>query len=68
MNNTDTDQRHHGSFRKLLFLAAILGAAAAVYLLGYLPRERTTKQLDAAAGHHRHHPHHPRHRAQSPHG
>ena len=27
----------------------ILGAAAAVYFLGYLPRERTTKQLDAAA-------------------
>src|SRR6202043_3170315 len=49
MNNTDTDQRHHRSSRKLLFLAAILGAAAAVYLLGYLPRERTTKQLDAAA-------------------
>jgi multidrug efflux pump subunit AcrA (membrane-fusion protein) len=35
--------------RKLLVLAIILGAAAAVYLFGYLPRERTTKQLDAAA-------------------
>jgi multidrug efflux pump subunit AcrA (membrane-fusion protein) len=35
--------------RKLLALAVVLGAAAAVYFLGYLPRERTTKQLDAAA-------------------
>jgi multidrug efflux pump subunit AcrA (membrane-fusion protein) len=35
--------------RKLLALAIVLGAAAAVYFLGYLPRERTTKQLDAAA-------------------
>jgi multidrug efflux pump subunit AcrA (membrane-fusion protein) len=35
--------------RKLLALAIVLGAAAAVYLLGYLPRERTTRQLDAAA-------------------
>src|ERR1700733_10260394 len=38
------------SWRKLLALAVIiLGAAAAVYFLGYLPRERTTKQLDSAA-------------------
>jgi multidrug efflux pump subunit AcrA (membrane-fusion protein) len=37
------------SWRKLLALFVILGAAAAVYLLGYLPRERTTKRLDAAA-------------------
>jgi multidrug efflux pump subunit AcrA (membrane-fusion protein) len=35
--------------RKLLPLAIVLGAAAAFYFLGYLPRERTTKQLDAAA-------------------
>ena len=35
--------------RKLLAMAIVLGVAAAVYLLGYLPRERTTKQLDAAA-------------------
>jgi multidrug efflux pump subunit AcrA (membrane-fusion protein) len=35
--------------RKLVALAIVLGAAAAVYFLGYLPRERTTKQLDAAA-------------------
>jgi multidrug efflux pump subunit AcrA (membrane-fusion protein) len=34
---------------KLLFFVVILGAAGAVYLLGYLPRERTIKQLDAAA-------------------
>ena len=27
----------------------VLGAAAAVYWFGYLPRERTTKELDAAA-------------------
>jgi multidrug efflux pump subunit AcrA (membrane-fusion protein) len=37
------------SWRKLIALVVILGAGAAVYLLGYLPRERTTKQLDAAA-------------------
>jgi multidrug efflux pump subunit AcrA (membrane-fusion protein) len=37
------------SWRKLLALVVILGAAAAVYLLGYLPKERTTKRLDAAA-------------------
>jgi multidrug efflux pump subunit AcrA (membrane-fusion protein) len=37
------------SWGKLMALALILGAGAAVYLLGYLPRERTTKLLDAAA-------------------
>ena len=37
------------SWRKLIALIVILGVGAAVYLLGYLPRERTTKQLDAAA-------------------
>jgi multidrug efflux pump subunit AcrA (membrane-fusion protein) len=37
------------SWGKLMALAVILGAGAAVYLLGYLPRERTTKQLDTAA-------------------
>src|SRR5271156_6148735 len=38
------------TWRKQLALAVILGAAAAaVYFLGYLPRERTTKQLNAAA-------------------
>src|SRR5580704_1057609 len=35
--------------RKLLALAIVLGAAATVYFLGYLPRERTTKQIEAAA-------------------
>jgi multidrug efflux pump subunit AcrA (membrane-fusion protein) len=34
---------------KLLSLVVILGVAAAVYRVGYLPRERTTKALDAAA-------------------
>jgi multidrug efflux pump subunit AcrA (membrane-fusion protein) len=38
-----------GLWLGLLALAVILVAAAAVYFLGYLPRERTTKQLDAAA-------------------
>ncbi len=37
------------SWAKLMALVAILGAGAAVYWLGYLPRERTTKRLDAAA-------------------
>jgi multidrug efflux pump subunit AcrA (membrane-fusion protein) len=35
--------------RRLLVLVAILGAAAAVYSFGYLPRARTFKQLAAAA-------------------
>jgi multidrug efflux pump subunit AcrA (membrane-fusion protein) len=35
--------------RKLLSFIIILGLAAAVYFFGYLPRERTTKQLVAAA-------------------
>jgi multidrug efflux pump subunit AcrA (membrane-fusion protein) len=37
------------SSRMLLSLVILLGVAAAVYLFGYLPRERTTKQLAAAA-------------------
>jgi hypothetical protein len=49
MNDKEADHMHRGSWRKLLALVVILGAAAAVYFLGYLPRERTTKQLDAAA-------------------
>ena len=40
---------HRGPWRKLLALGVILGAAAAVYAFGYLPRARTKKQLDAAA-------------------
>jgi multidrug efflux pump subunit AcrA (membrane-fusion protein) len=42
-------QVHRGPWRKLLAAAVVLVAAAAVYWFGYLPRERTTKQLDAAA-------------------
>jgi multidrug efflux pump subunit AcrA (membrane-fusion protein) len=49
MNNNKTDHVHRRPTRKLLSLVVIVGAAAAVYLLGYLPRERTTKQLNAAA-------------------
>src|SRR6202049_1984048 len=40
---------HRGLWRKLLVLAAVPGAAAAVYAFGYLPRARTTEQLHAAA-------------------
>jgi multidrug efflux pump subunit AcrA (membrane-fusion protein) len=40
---------HRGPWGKLLAVVVILGAAAAVYFVGYLPRERTAKQLDAAA-------------------
>jgi multidrug efflux pump subunit AcrA (membrane-fusion protein) len=43
------DHAHRGPWGTGLAAVAILGAAAAVYFLGYLPRERTTKQLDAAA-------------------
>jgi multidrug efflux pump subunit AcrA (membrane-fusion protein) len=49
MNNKDAQGKHRGSWIKLLAMAAILGAAAAVYAFGYLPRARTTKRLDAAA-------------------
>ena len=50
MNNTQAARTGHRFSRTLLYLVPILGAAAAVYLLGYLPRERTTRQLaDAAA-------------------
>jgi multidrug efflux pump subunit AcrA (membrane-fusion protein) len=49
MRNGKAAHPHHGLWRKLLAVAAILAAAAAVYFLGYLPRERTKKQLDAAA-------------------
>jgi multidrug efflux pump subunit AcrA (membrane-fusion protein) len=48
MNNT-TDHPRRGFWLKLVLLAAILGAAALFYFFGYLPRERTTKQLNAAA-------------------
>ncbi|HWY45967.1 MAG TPA: efflux RND transporter periplasmic adaptor subunit [Bryobacteraceae bacterium] len=49
MNNTETGHMHYMPSRKLLWLVPLLGVAAVVYLLGYLPRERTMKQLDAAA-------------------
>jgi multidrug efflux pump subunit AcrA (membrane-fusion protein) len=45
----DKEASHVHFFRKLLLALIILGAAAAVYFLGYLPRERTTKELNAAA-------------------
>jgi multidrug efflux pump subunit AcrA (membrane-fusion protein) len=48
MNDNQVKQMRRGPWLKLLALAVIL-AGAAVYLLGYLPRERTTKRLDAAA-------------------
>jgi len=49
MNDQQADQVHRGPWGKLLAVAVILGAPAAFYFFGYLPRERTTKQLDAAA-------------------
>src|SRR5438045_6674894 len=42
-------QIDRASRRRLFALIAILGAAAVVYFFGYLPRERTAKQLKAAA-------------------
>jgi len=49
MNDRQADRVHHGPWLKLLALVVIAGAGTVVYLLGYLPRERITKQLDAAA-------------------
>lgn len=49
MTDQHAVQPHRGPWRKLLALAVILGAASAVYSLGYLPRQRTTERLDAAA-------------------
>jgi len=49
MNKKDAPDTHRGWWSKLLALAAVLGAVAAVYAFGYLPRARITKQLDAAA-------------------
>jgi multidrug efflux pump subunit AcrA (membrane-fusion protein) len=49
MNEKEAALMHPMPRLKLLAVVAILGAAAAIYFLGYLPRERTTKQLDAAA-------------------
>src|ERR1700722_20612038 len=49
MNENQTDRTRRSPWVKLLALIVLLGAGAAVYLLGYLPRERTAKRLDAAA-------------------
>ena len=49
MNDKQAVPVHRGPWLKLLALAVIAGAATAVYFLGYLPREQTTKRLDAAA-------------------
>ncbi len=49
MKDKEADHMHLRPLRGLLFLVAILGAAATVYLFAYLPRERTTRQLNAAA-------------------
>jgi multidrug efflux pump subunit AcrA (membrane-fusion protein) len=49
MKKNNADRIHRGPWRKLLALVAVLGAAAAVYFVGYLPRKRTLKQIDAAA-------------------
>jgi multidrug efflux pump subunit AcrA (membrane-fusion protein) len=49
MKRNNADHVHRGPWRKLLALAAILGAAAAFYFVGYLPRQRTMKQIEAAA-------------------
>jgi multidrug efflux pump subunit AcrA (membrane-fusion protein) len=38
-----------GVWGKIVAVLVVLGAAAAVYWFGYLPRERMTKELDAAA-------------------
>jgi multidrug efflux pump subunit AcrA (membrane-fusion protein) len=49
MKDKQADLMRRGLWLGLLALAVIVVAGAAVYFLGYLPRERTTKQLDAAA-------------------
>jgi multidrug efflux pump subunit AcrA (membrane-fusion protein) len=49
MNNKDAQNTHPRWWLKLLVLAVIVGAGAAVYAFGYLPRARTTRRLDAAA-------------------
>jgi multidrug efflux pump subunit AcrA (membrane-fusion protein) len=50
---SEKEVRHVHPGRKMLSAIVILAPAAAIYFLGYLPRERTTKELDAAAASHR---------------
>ncbi len=49
MNVPNPNEVHHRPIGTLLAVAFILIVASAFYFLGYLPRERTTKQLDAVA-------------------
>jgi multidrug efflux pump subunit AcrA (membrane-fusion protein) len=50
MKDKEADPMHSRPLRKLLALVVILGAAAAAtYSFGYLPRQRTSKQLNADA-------------------
>src|SRR6202165_780991 len=49
MNENEADPMHSMPRRKLLAVIAILGAIAATYTFGYSPRQRTAKQLNAAA-------------------
>lgn len=49
MSTTTVVRPHHGGWWLLAALAAIAGAAVLVYFVGYLPRERTRKSIDAAA-------------------
>jgi multidrug efflux pump subunit AcrA (membrane-fusion protein) len=46
---SEKEARHVHSGRTLLIAVIALSAGAAVYFVGYLPRERTTKELDLAA-------------------
>jgi multidrug efflux pump subunit AcrA (membrane-fusion protein) len=49
MNNKEANNTRRTVWPTLLVVVAILGAGAAVYAFGYLPRARTKEQLDAAA-------------------
>jgi multidrug efflux pump subunit AcrA (membrane-fusion protein) len=49
MKTNKAGSAHRGPWGKLLVLAGVLGAAAAFYFVGYLPRQRTKQQIDAAA-------------------
>jgi multidrug efflux pump subunit AcrA (membrane-fusion protein) len=43
------DKTHFAVWSKVSAVLMVVGAAAGVYWFGYLPRERTAKELDAAA-------------------